>query len=378
MITYERLRNTLIALLIVIAIIWIGQFLWNLAGRFSSLVLIFFFAWLVSFALTPLVRRLQAARVATGPATGIVYLGMFAIAALGSIFVLPGMIGDLVGLGGNATAYGDDVQNIANDLRRALVNLGLPAETMDDALNDIGANFADASGTIITGIIGALSGLANAILIAAMTLIVSFYMVLNWDGALRRFTTSLPGNWGPAVASASALAESTFSAYLRGQVIGGFVFGVIVAITMFAAGLDYILAISVLAGLAMTIPFVGLVIGLLLPIGATLLQDPSLGLWVAIPLVASQQILDNVVMPRLMASAMGVHPVVVIASILIGSTAAGFWGAVFGVPFGALVYFAATAAYKRLISAEARRSLRTSSASPVVGPVLPRESGHGA
>lgn len=374
MITYERLRNTLIALLIVIAVIWIGQFLWNLAGRFSSLVLIFFLAWLVSFALTPLVRRLQVARVATGPATGIVYLGMFGIAALGSIFVLPGMVGDLVGLGGNATAYGDDVQNIANDLRRALANLGLRAETMDDALNDIGANFADASGTIIAAVIGALSGLANAILIAAMTLIVSFYMVLNWDSALRRFTTSLPGNWGPAVASAPALAESTFSAYLRGQVLGGFIFGVIVAITMFAAGLDYVLAISVLAGLAMTIPFVGLVIGLLLPIGATLLQDPSLGLWVAIPLVASQQILDNVVMPRLMASAMGVHPVVVIASILIGSTAAGFWGAVFGVPFGALVYFAATAVYKRLISAEARRSLRASSATPA-GPVSPPQAG---
>jgi predicted PurR-regulated permease PerM len=152
---------------------------------------------------------------------------------------------------------------------------------------------------------------------------------------------------------------------------------VIVAITMFAAGLDYILAISVLAGLAMTIPFVGLVIGLLLPIGATLLQDPSLGLWVAIPLVASQQILDNIVMPRLMASAMGVHPVVVIASILIGSTAAGFWGAVFGVPFGALVYFAETAIYKRLISTEARRSLRASSASSA-GPVSTREAGDGA
>ena len=377
MITYERLRNTLVGVLIVIAMIWIGDFLWNLAGRFGNLVLIFFFAWLVSFALTPLVRRLQAARIPTGPATGIVYLGMFAIAALGSVFVLPGMVGDLVGLGGNVSVYGDDVQKIANNLRLALVDLGLPEEVMDDALNDIGANFADASGTIITGIIGALSGLANAVLIAAMTLIVSFYMVLNWDRALRRFTGSLPGAWGPAVENAAALAESTFSAYLRGQVLGGFIFGIIVAATMLVAGLDYVLAISVLAGIAMTIPFVGLVIGLLLPIIATLLQDPSLTLWVAIPLVASQQILDNIVMPRLMASAMGVHPVVVIASILIGTTAAGFWGAVFGVPFGALVYFAAASIYKSLISADARRSLRASSAQPGV-PAPSRELGDGA
>ena len=371
MISYEHLRNTLIALLIVIALIWIGGFLWNLAGRFSNLALIFFFAWLVSFALTPLVRRLQRARVPTGPATGIVYVGLFVIATLGSIFVLPGVVGDLVGLGGNVSEYGDDVQELANDLRAGLVDLGLPEEKLDEALNDIGANFADSSGTIIGTIIGALAGIANAVLIAAMTLIVSFYIVLNWDSALRRFAASLPGNWGPAVESASALAESTFSAYLRGQVLGGVIFGVIVAITMLIAGLDYVLAISMLAGVAMTIPFVGLVIGLLLPIGATLLQDPGLGLWVAIPLVAVQQLLDNIVMPKLMASAMGVHPVVVIASILIGTTAAGFWGAVFGVPFGALVFFAAVAIYRRLISTEARRELRTS-------PVAPGDPGSGA
>ena len=377
MITYERLRNTLIALLIVIAVIWIGEFLWNLVGRFANLVLIFFFAWLVSFALTPMVRKLQTARLPTGPATGIVYVGLFAIATLGSIFVLPGVVSDLVGLGGNASAYGDDVQKMANDLRGALIDLGLSEETMNDALNDIGANFADASGSIISGIVGALSGLANAILIAAMTLIVSFYMVLGWDNTLRRFTASLPGGWGPALRSASALAESTFSAYLQGQVLGGFIFGVIVAIAMLVAGLDYVLAIAVLAGLAMTIPFVGLVIGLLLPILATLLQDPSLALWVAIPLVASQQILDNIVMPKLTASAMGVHPVVVIASILIGTTAAGFWGAVFGVPVGALVYFAAAAIYTRLISADARRSLRADSVSAST-PESVREAGDGA
>ena len=164
---------------------------------------------------------------------------------------------------------------------------------------------------------------------------------------------------------------------MEARVPGGFIFGVIVAIAMLVAGLDYVLAIAVLAGLAMTIPFVGLVIGLLLPILATLLQDPSLALWVAIPLVASQQILDNIVMPKLTASAMGVHPVVVIASILIGTTAAGFWGAVFGVPVGALVYFAAAAIYTRLISADARRSLRADSVSAST-PESVREAGDGA
>jgi predicted PurR-regulated permease PerM len=358
MITYERLRNTLIALLIVVALIWIGEFLWNLAGRFANLLLIFFFAWLVSFALTPLVRRLQRARVPTAPATAIVYLGIFAIAALLGVFVMPVVVRDLAGLAGNVGAYGDDIQNIANDLRGWLMDMGLPEEALDDALNDIGGSFADASGSIIGGVIGALSGLANVVLVAALTLVVSFYMVLNWDAAFRRFCGTLPGRWGTDLEHSIAVAESTFAGYLRGRLTGGVLYGVIVAVAMIATRLDFVVAIAVLAGIAMTIPFVGLVVGLVLPVAAALLQDPVMALWIAIPLVAAQQILDNVVVPKLMATAMGVHPVVVIASILIGTTAAGFWGAVFGVPFGALVYFAAVAIYRRLISTEARRELR--------------------
>ena len=366
MITYERLRNTLIVLMILIAVIWIGEFLWNLAGRFANLVLIFFFAWLVSFALTPLVRRLQRARVPTAPATGIVYLAIFAIAALLGVFVMPVVARDLAGLAGNVSAYADDIQNLANDVRRGLVDLGLPEEALDDALDDIGVNFADASRTIIAGIIGALSGLANAVLVAALTLVVSFYMVLNWDAASSRFCRTLPGRWGRDLEHSIEVAESTFAGYLRGRLAGGVLYGVIVAVAMIATRLDFVVAIAVLAGIAMTIPFVGLAVGIALPVAAALLQDPVMALWIAIPLVAAQQILDNVVVPRLMATAMGVHPVVVIASILIGTTAAGFWGAVFGVPFGALVYFAAAAIYQRLISEEAHRGPRAGSAAAPV------------
>ena len=48
-------------------------------------------------------------------------------------------------------------------------------------------------------------------------------------------------------------------------------------------------------------------------------------------------VLMNVIQPRLMAEAVGLHPVVVLGSVMIGSKMAGIPGAVFGIPVAAVI-----------------------------------------
>jgi hypothetical protein len=45
----------------------------------------------------------------------------------------------------------------------------------------------------------------------------------------------------------------------------------------------------------------------------------------------------NVLQPRLMAGAVGIHPIVVLASVVIGSKVAGIAGAIFGIPVAAVL-----------------------------------------
>jgi hypothetical protein len=45
----------------------------------------------------------------------------------------------------------------------------------------------------------------------------------------------------------------------------------------------------------------------------------------------------NVISPRLMSSAIGIHPIVVLASVIIGSKIAGIAGAIFGIPIAAVL-----------------------------------------
>jgi hypothetical protein len=59
---------------------------------------------------------------------------------------------------------------------------------------------------------------------------------------------------------------------------------------------------------------------------------PDLWLWLLVALFVAQGIMMNVVGPRVMSSAIGLHPIYVVAALLVGGQVAGIWGALFGIP----------------------------------------------
>ncbi len=346
----KKLQNTLLVLGIVVTVVWLGQFLWNLGGRFGTAILIFLLAWIVSFAVSPAVRRLQRARLPRLPAAILVYLALAGAGIATALFVVPPVLHDLAGMTTRIGDHGDDVQRLTDDVMQWLESIGIPESALKDALGDLGSHFADFGATAVTGLIGALTGIATAILVFFLTLIVSFYLVLDWDKSLTRFEKSLPGVWGTELRQAVHAIEVTFAGFLRGQLSESALYGLIVAIVMLIAGLDYVIVVAIFSGLVLVIPFAGPILGLLAPVLVALLASPVAALWVGVALLAVQLVLENVVKTRIIGSAVGIHPLVVIAAVLVGTAAAGFWGAVFGIPFGALVYFAIKAAYTRWVS----------------------------
>ncbi len=321
-----KLRNVLVLLGIVVAVIWLGQFLWDLGGRFGIAILIFLLAWLVSFTISPVVRRLEHAKLPRLPATILVYLLVAGAGIAIALFVFPPVLSDLAGIAGRIGDYGDDVQRLTDDLLRWLRSVGIPESALKDVVSDLGSKFADLGSTAVTGLIGALTGIFTAILVFVLTLIVSFYVVLDWDRSLARFEDSLPGVWGSELREAVRTIEVTFAGFLRGQLIESALFGLAVATAMLIAGLDYVIVVAIFSGLVLVIPFVGPVVGLLAPVLVALSVSPVAALWIGLSLLLAQVVLENVVKTRIIGSAVGVHPLVVIAGVLAGTAAAGFWG----------------------------------------------------
>jgi predicted PurR-regulated permease PerM len=93
----------------------------------------------------------------------------------------------------------------------------------------------------------------------------------------------------------------------------------------------------VFSGLVVMIPFFGPILALVPVLGITFLAVPSAFLPVAILSILLQQVMLNVVSPRVMSNAIGIHPLFVFFALLLGSKIAGFWGVLLGVPIAGVI-----------------------------------------
>ena len=94
---------------------------------------------------------------------------------------------------------------------------------------------------------------------------------------------------------------------------------------------------STLSGLLQTIPFFGPFISWAPPVITALLFKPEALIPTTIIMVIGWFLVMNVLQPRIMQNSVGIHPIVVLMSVLIGSRIAGIPGAIFGIPVAAVL-----------------------------------------
>jgi predicted PurR-regulated permease PerM len=113
--------------------------------------------------------------------------------------------------------------------------------------------------------------------------------------------------------------------------------GIGTGLIMSALQVDYALLCSVVASLVLFIPFIGPVLAVFLPVTIALLTHPEVTFYLFVGLLALQQVIFNVMAPRILSHQVGIHPLVVFFAVLVGARVAGIWGAIFGVPIVAVV-----------------------------------------
>jgi predicted PurR-regulated permease PerM len=102
-------------------------------------------------------------------------------------------------------------------------------------------------------------------------------------------------------------------------------------------GLPLAALTSVASGLLQMIPFFGPFVSWAPPVIVALALQPESLVPTVILMAAGWFLVMNVLQPRIMQGAVGIHPIVVLGSVLIGGRIAGIPGAIFGIPIAAVV-----------------------------------------
>jgi len=146
-----------------------------------------------------------------------------------------------------------------------------------------------------------------------------------------------PIEWRDELEIFGRIMTQTFGGFMRTQLFSSLVYSCVNAIVMVLFGLPSITLVTLVVAVALMIPVVGGMIALIPPVLILVLNQPqSIGVYLVI-MVVVQQVLFNVILPRIMGKAVGLHPLLVFAALLIGGVVAGPWGVLFGIPLAGVV-----------------------------------------
>jgi predicted PurR-regulated permease PerM len=324
-------------------------FAFLLARPLGHVLFLFLTAAVIAFTLNPLVRDLTRLRLPRGLAVAVVSV-VFAAAfialmvALGTVVVSESRSAadriDAYFTEESPLTSKTDAEVDVDRLQGWLNEHGLEGVQLEEQLNDltdsIGAG--DISGYAQDAISFAQDAALSVILLLfslILVVVISIYMLLDMprleDSIDRRF----PPHGGPPL---TQRIERALWGYVKGQAILSVVIGTSAGVGMWILGTmgwvegaeKYALLFGIWTAFIEVIPYIGPWLSAVPPAIYALVADPPWGiLWVAGLFLFIYQVEGHVVVPNVMASALRLHPLLVIFGLLSG-------GALYGIP-GVLV-----------------------------------------
>ena len=105
---------------------------------------------------------------------------------------------------------------------------------------------------------------------------------------------------------------------------------------MLIIGVPFAVLLGIVAGLTELVPIIGPWIGGAVGVLVTLATEPDKVLWVILLYLIVQLLENTLLVPRIQADTLNMHPIVVILVITVGSQYFGLWGVILGPPLVAL------------------------------------------
>ncbi|MGN0801414.1 MAG: AI-2E family transporter [Candidatus Faecivicinus sp.] len=133
-------------------------------------------------------------------------------------------------------------------------------------------------------------------------------------------------------------ANGIFAGFISGKILDSLIMGLLCYFGMLLFRMEYPLLISVIVGITNVIPFFGPFIGAIPSVLILLIVNPYSALWFALFILVLQQLDGNVIGPLILGDYVGISPLWIMISIVIGGGLFGFVGMLVSVPVFALIY----------------------------------------
>ncbi|GEM_PF-153167 len=329
-------------LIIPLAILaWSGVVLLLLwaAGHVTKSLLLIIVAGLLAYALAPLVTLLHRFMprflaivlvylLVLAGVGGLLYL--IARTAVEQITSLSSYLGFLLQPGPSAHP---------NALEQTLRSLGITT----DQLAAIRARIISTAEGLSGDIVPLLTSVADSALNIILVTVLSIYLLIDGSRTARWLRQNMPYRQRGRVRFLLETLQRVVGGYIRGQLILCSLIGILVGLGMWLLGVPYALLLGVLAFVLEFIPILGTLVSGAVCVLLALTKGWLLALLVLGYFIGVHIIEGDVVGPRIVGKAVGLHPVVSIIALIAGGELFGIWGALLASPVAGIIQAVLTA-----------------------------------
>ncbi len=321
-----------------------------LASTLGHVLFLFLTASVIAFMLNPLVRDLTRLKLPRGIAVTIVYLVFISVVT--AVLIAIGAVAfdqarnASERIDSYVTEETDSGQTAAEEdldgLQAWLNDHGLESvqvrEQVNEWIDNLGAG--EISGYAQEAIEFA-QGAAFSVVLMLFSLIlivvISIYMLLDMPRLERSIDSRFPPHGGPPL---TQQIESALWGYVKGQAILSTVIGTSAGVGMWILGKtglvegadEYALLFGLWTAFIEVIPYIGPWLSAVPPVIYALFVDPISVIWVALLFLFIYQVEGHIVVPNVMASALRLHPLLVIFGLLAGGELYGIAGVLVALP----------------------------------------------
>ncbi len=209
-------------------------------------------------------------------------------------------------------------------------------DQLEEALAAAGGIIGAAAWNVAKQTLGIIVGSFSFILGLAVAPVLIFYLMKDSSPIRESLHAPFPTAVRPYLRDILDIADRTLGGYIRGQLTLGVIVGVIVAVGLLLLGVPFAILLGIVAGLTELVPIIGPWIGGAVGVLVTLATEPDKVLWVILLYLIVQLLENTLLVPRIQADTLNMHPIAVILVITIGSQYFGLWGVILGPPLVAL------------------------------------------
>ncbi len=166
-----------------------------------------------------------------------------------------------------------------------------------------------------------------------------FYFLRDWDVYKARIVALLPLAHRDAILEKAGKVDAILGAFIRGQLLVCAILAVLYSAGLLLVGINLAVLIGVSAGILFIVPYLGTILGIVAATIMALLEYgfawQVLGAWGVFAVV---QFLEGYfITPKIVGHQLGLSPVVVIFSLLVGANLLGIIGMLIAVPVAAVI-----------------------------------------